>query len=221
MEEVENLLKNRTIDFQKLIEYGFTEKEDIYKHKTTLIKDEFDIIITFDKNEKLETKVIDKNSNDEYVLFKIQSAEGDYVGKVREAYTTKLVEIINKCSKKEIFKSIQAKQVIQYIKQKYDDDIEFPWGEKDGNAIFRHKDNKKWYATLFTISKEKLGLPSNEITNISNLKIPPETIEKIVDNEKYFPAYHMNKKHWMSVILDGSIEIEEIFKYIDMSHDLK
>ena len=66
MEEVYNLLKNRKIDFQKLIEYGFVKKENQYEYKEVLIENEFEIILVFDEKGKLDFKVIDLISNDEY-----------------------------------------------------------------------------------------------------------------------------------------------------------
>lgn len=220
MEEMENLVKNRKIDFKKLLEYGFIEKENQYEYKTILIENEFDIIIMVSKDGNFDAKVIDLMSNDEYLLIKVPNATGEYVGKVREAYKNKLNEIIIKCSEKEVFKSEQAKQVIKYVKEKYDNDLEFLWEKFDENAVVRHKENNKWYIVLCTISKRKLGLDSDEIVDIIDLKILPEDIEKVIDNEKYFLGYHMNKKHWFTIILDGSVPIEKIFKFIDISYNI-
>lgn len=221
MEEIEKLLKNRKIDFKKLLEYGFVKKENQYEYKTTLIENEFDIIVIFSKDNKLDTKVIDLISNDEYLLVKMPDATGEYVGRIREAYKNKLNEIIIKCSEIEIFKSNQSKQIIKYIKEKYDNEPEFLWEKFAGNAVFRHKENNKWYGILITISKSKLGLDSDEIVDIIDLKILPENIEKIVDNEKYFLGYHMNKKHWFSIILNDSVPTKRIFEFIDISYNIK
>lgn len=221
MEDIDKILKNRKIDFKKLLEYGFIEKENQYEYKTTLIENEFDLIVTFSKDSKLDTKVIDLMSNDEYLLVKVPDATGEYVGKVREAYTNILSEIIIKCSEIEVFKSNQAKQVIKYIQKKHDNEPEFLWEKFAGNAVFRHKENNKWYGVLLTISKSKLGLDSDELVDIIDLKILPEDIEKIVDNEKYFLGYHMNKKHWFTIILDDSVPIEKIFEFIDISYNIK
>lgn len=221
MEDIENLLKTRRIDFKKLLEYGFIEKEDQYEYKTTLIQNEFDLIVTFSKDSKFDAKVIDLVSNDEYLLVKVPDATGEYVGKVREAYKNKLNEIIIKCSEIEVFKSNQAKQIIKYIKTKYDNEPEFLWEKFAGNAVFRHKENDKWYGLLLTISKSKLGLDSDELVDIIDLKILPEDIENVVDNEKYFLGYHMNKKHWFTIILDNSVPTGEIFKFIDKSYNIK
>ena len=221
MEDIESLLKNRKIDFKKLLEYGFIKKENQYEYKTILIENEFDIIVTFYEDGNLDTKVIDLMSNDEYLLVKVLGATGEYVGKVREAYKNKLIGIIMKCSEIEVFKSNQAKQIIKYVKEKYDNEPEFLWEKFAGNAVFRHKENNKWYGVLLTIPKSKLGINSEEKVDIIDLKILPEDIEKVVDNEKYFLGYHMNKKHWFTIILDGSISIEKIFEFIDISYNIK
>lgn len=222
MEEIENLLRHRKLDFKKLLEYGFIEKENQYEYKSTLIEKEFDIIIKITKDSKLDAKVIDLISNEEYLLIKIPEATGEYVGKVREAYKNKLNEIISKCSEVEIFKSNQAKQIIKYIKEKYEIEPEFLWKKFEGNAVFRHKENKKWYGILLTVAKSKLlDTESSEMVEVIDLRILPEDIEKLVDNKKYFLGYHMNKRHWFTIILDDSVSIEEIFKYIDDSYNIK
>lgn len=221
MEGLENILRNRKIDINKLLEYGFKEKNDNYEYKEILIENEFDIIVTFSKDGNLDSKVIDIVLEDEYLLVKVTTATGEYVGKVREAYKNKLDDIISKCSEVEVFKSNQAKQIIKYVKEKYDNDPEFLWDKFAGNAVFRHKENKKWYGVLLTVAKNKLGLDSEEKVEIIDLRILPDDIEKVVDNEKYFLGYHMNKKHWFTIILDGSVPMEKIFKYIDKSYEMK
>lgn len=220
MEEIDKLLKNRRIDFRKLLEFGFVKKENQYEYKSTLIQD-FDIIIYFDKSGKLDFKIIDVVSDDEYLLAKLPDATGEYVGRIKEECKSKITNIIMQCSEVQVFKSKQARQIIEYIKEKYGDEPEFLWEKFAGNAVFRHKENKKWYGVLLTISKDKLGLDSNEKVEIIDLRILPEEIENIVDNEKYFPGYHMNKKHWFTILLDESIDIEEISHYIDMSYHIK
>ncbi len=221
MEDIEKLLKNRTIDFKKLLEYGFIEKEKQYEYKTPLIENEFDIIVTFYKDSELDIKVIDLISNEEYLPIKIPQATGEYVGKIREELKNKLNEIIVNCSQIEVFKSTQSKQIIKYIKEKYDNDPEFLWKKYEGTAVFRHKENSKWYGLLMNLSKSKLGIDSDELVDIIDLKILPHDIENIVDNEKYFLGYHMNKKHWFTIVLDNSVPIERIFEFIDKSYNIK
>lgn len=220
MEEINNLLKNKKINFQKLLEYGFKENNNQYKYKTSLIKEEFDLIVIFSKDGNFDYKVIDIISDEEYILVKVPEANGEYVGKVREKCKEKILDILKKCCEVQVFKSEQTNQVIKYVKEKYGNDPEFLWEKYDDNAVFRHNENKKWYGVILKVSKNKLGLESDERVEILDLKILPEDIEKIVDNEKYFLGYHMNKKHWFTIILDGSVEIEKIYNFIDESYNM-
>ncbi len=60
---------------------------------------------------------------DEYILVDIQDSKGEFVGKVREEYEKELQNIITKCTTLNIFKSEQAKEIIKYVKEKYNDDF--------------------------------------------------------------------------------------------------
>ena len=66
----------------------------------------------------------------------------------------------------------------------------------------------------------KLGIKSNKTVEILNLKFLKNQTEQIVDNKKIFPGYHMNKKSWITIKLDGSVALEEIYKLIDNSYQL-
>ena len=102
----------------------------------------------------------------------------------------------------------------------YGDELEFLWEKFSGNAVWRRKDNKKWYAAVLSVSKRKLGFDSDEIAEVIDLRIQPEKLEDLIDNKNYFPAYHMNKKHWFTIILDGSVPSDVIFDYLKDSYDL-
>ena len=110
--------------------------------------------------------------------------------------------------------------IIEYVRKKYGDELEFLWEKFPDNAIWRRKDNKKWYGALLTVSKRKLGIDSDEIIEIIDLRMKPEDIEKRVDMKKYFPGYHMNKKHWITICLDKTVPYEEICSRIDESYVL-
>ena len=65
---------------------------------------------------------------------------------------------------------------------------------------------------------KKLDLP--EFLFVRGTVYFGEEIEKLIDNKRYFPAYHMNKKYWCTICLDGTVELEEIYKLIDISYEL-
>ena len=115
-------------------------------------------------------------------------------------------------------KSYQAKKLIEYIKLKYNNELEFLWEKYPQNAIVRRKDNAKWYALFLTIPKQKLGFDDKNVCEIINLKA--NDIDKIVDNKSVFPGYHMNKKHWITIILDNKVPLDFIKNKIDKSYIL-
>ena len=82
----------------------------------------------------------------------------------------------------------------------------------------RRKDNQKWYAVILTISRQKLGLNGNDKIEVMDLRGLPEEIAGLTDGQKYFPGYHMNKKHWYTLCLDGSVGLEEIYRRVDESY---
>jgi predicted DNA-binding protein (MmcQ/YjbR family) len=122
--------------------------------------------------------------------------------------------------KPDVFKSENARQVIGYVKEKYQDELQFLWKRFPKNAVFKRQDNAKWYAALLIVSKRKLGLDEDDAVDILDLRMDTEDIYALVDKKRYFPGYHMNKKHWVTVCLDGSVPIEEIFCMIDESFEL-
>lgn len=71
-----------------------------------------------------------------------------------------------------------------------------------------------------TVSASKMGYDSDEKMEIINLKIDPNELNRIVDNNKYFRAYHMNKRLWTTLILDGRLSDDEVKMRIDQSYTL-
>ncbi|MCL2644867.1 MAG: MmcQ/YjbR family DNA-binding protein, partial [Betaproteobacteria bacterium] len=154
------------------------------------------------------------------VLHRTSVACGSFVGRVRNDYENVLREIAEKCFELDVFKSDDARKVIQYVRDTYHDELEFLWPRFSDNAILRRKDTGKWYAALLLLSRKKLGLDSDEVIDVLDLRIKPEEVKAVVDGKKYFPGYHMNKKHWFTICLDGSVQIDEIFSRIDESYTL-
>lgn len=108
--------------------------------------------------------------------------------------------------------------VFNYIKKKYKVLPEYPWRKYDMNAVFRHTDNNKWFALVMEVGREKLGLPAGEDVDVINLKIDdPFFKDVLLQEDGILPAYHMNKFHWISVLLDGTVAWERVYDLIDMS----
>lgn len=219
MRNLKNELTNKSINYSKLLDYGFQKKGKEYIYIAKIYNDQFQMIVIFSK-ESNASKLIDIISGDEYVLVDIQDSTGEFVGKVRAEYENKLKDIIEKCTTPNVFKSNQAKKIIKYIREKYDDGLEFLWEKYDNNAIWRNKANDKWYGLLLTVSKRKLGIDSDDIVEIIDLRYQKEKVDEIINGKNIYPGYHMNKKSWITIILDDSIAIDEIYDLIDNSYEL-
>jgi len=109
-------------------------------------------------------------------------------------------------------------KVFDYIKKKYKAAPEYPWRKYDSYAVFRHTDNKKWFALVMDVTGDKLGLPTAAYVDVINLKIDDLLFrDMIIREDGIMPAYHMNKLHWITVLLDGTVPESRVFDLIDMS----
>lgn len=219
MRILEEELRNKTIDFIELLKYGFTQENEIYSYHRKIYDEQFEMNVTV-ANNKMTAKLFDLSTNEEYILVDIQASTGDFVGKLREEYQNELQSIITKCTIPNVFKSKQAKEIIKYIKEKYNDNLEFLWKKFPENAVWRNKKNKKWYAILLVISERKLGLDSDKIIDILDLRYEKDKIKEIIDNDKIFAGYHMNKDSWITIRLDGSVKTKKILQLIDNSYNI-
>ena len=86
--------------------------------------------------------------------------------------------------------------------------------------VFRHQGNKKWFAVIMDIPRRNLGLPGEGQTQVVNLKCDTRLIGSFREEPGIFPGWHMNKAHWLSVALDGTVEVEKIRFLVDMSYEL-
>lgn len=213
----DELFRRKKVDVNRAILFGFVQNNSNYIYETDILDGSFllQIIITSDGN--IDTKLIEKEIGDEYVLYKT-NATGSFVETVRKTIENILIQVMEKCCYTEIFKSTQAKEIICYVREKYGDELEFLWDKFPDNAIWRRKDNEKWYGALLTIKASKLALDGDTMIEILDLRIKTEDIETTVDNQRFFMGYHMNKNHWYTLVLDGSVPTEEIYRRIDKSY---
>ena len=90
---------------------------------------------------------------------------------------------------------------LEYCLYTYDTSPDYPFDDWMESAVLRHADNKKWYAIVLRVSRRKFGFDSDEIIDVVNLKLPTEMFGSFGAADGVFPAYHMNKFHWISVLL--------------------
>lgn len=149
------------------------------------------------------------DGEEEYTLYKVPGAVGGFVGQVR----AEVEEILARL--RPAFCSRQARELLCYIRTRYGDEPEFLWESTPHNAIVRRKDNRKWYLALLTVPPEKLGLSGAAPLEIVNLRVTRTDL-----GDWALPAYHMNKKNWISVVLDGGVPLDTLLRLIDESYQL-
>ncbi|WP_424244418.1 putative DNA-binding protein (MmcQ/YjbR family) [Elusimicrobium posterum] len=118
------------------------------------------------------------------------------------------------------FTNLETNKILQYVNKKYATKPEFLWRKFPGNAILRRKDSKKWYGAILTIPKQKLGINEAGNVDILDLKCDPMLISSLIDKKSFFPGYHMNKTHWITILLDGSVKEKFLFSLIDQSYEI-
>ena len=109
---------------------------------------------------------------------------------------------------------------IQHIADVYSTEAEYPFSSSPDTAVFRHHNNKKWFAIIMTISKDKLGFNVTDNIDIVNVKSDPILVGNLLGEKGFFPAYHMNKTHWLTIALDGTADEEKLKVLLDLSFDL-
>ena len=90
---------------------------------------------------------------------------------------------------------------LEYCLNTYGTSPDYPFDEDFETAVLRHVDNRKWYAIVMRVSRRKFGFDSDEVIDVVNLKLPTEMYGSFGAAYGVYPAYHMNKLHWISVLL--------------------
>lgn len=111
-------------------------------------------------------------------------------------------------------------EVLTYARERYATEPEYLWSSDPDYAVLRHKRNKKWYAVLMPVPKSRLGLAGEGVAEIVNVKLEPELVQELREQEGYLPAYHMNKAHWLSIVLEGTVSPAQIRALLDRSYAL-
>ena len=195
---------------EKIEECGFV----LDKNKYTLKKDiDNNLYASFTIDKDLDIKVYDKISNEEFIPYKLNTTVGTYVSEIREKRDKIKKQIIDNC-----FNNNTRNEIINYIHEKYQINEEHPWDEYP--SFYTFKTNNKWFGLIMRIPYKSLGIDSIEEVDVINVKIEPEKIDKLVDNKRYFKAYHMNKKYWITIVLNYNTDVDKLKELVDNSYKL-
>ncbi len=216
----DEIFRYKTPDFSKLSGYGFEEEEGEYVYRTEIFEGQFALTVRIARDGTLKTELLDVLTEEPYTLHLVEDAAGEFVGRVRAEFEERLKDIAAKCFEREVFKGALTKRLIAYVREKYGDEPEYLWEKFPDNAIWRRKDNQKWYGAVLTVARQKLGMAGEGSVEVLDVRADPTQIALIVDGVKTFPGYHMNKKHWISLPLDGSIPFGDVTLFLEESFEI-
>lgn len=220
MDGAKQIFLRRKLIPSKLLPYGFTNEGDQFTLRKTLAESGFVLTVRITPAGEISTEMTDPSTDDVYTLHLADGVAGGFVGTVRDEYAEILTDIASHCFETDVFKAPQTLDLIDYVARRYGNDPLFLWKSSPTSAVWRRRDTGKWYGVLMTIPRRKLGGDSDETVEILDFHCPPEKISALFDGKSYFPGWHMNKKHWCTVILDGVADTEEICRKIDISYGL-
>ena len=215
----EEIFQRKEVKWDCLCPFGFTVSDLGYDYHTKFMNGDFEAHLHISFDSSISGTVYDCETGEEYTNIRVKSIRGAFVMQVREEYQKILQNIADSCFISKYFVSEQANRMTQFINEKYGTVPEFLWERTPSDGIFRHSENQKWYGLIMNIPYERLNKERHGMIEVLNVKIDPAEREILLRNEGCYPAYHMNKKHWMTVVLDDTVSDQDIFEHIKYSYE--
>ena len=216
MNLADEIFRRRFPAEEKLSSYGFEKKGDAWLFVNPVHEGQFTLEVCV-RNKRTSARLIDNDFHDEFIQIDIKDAVGDFLGKLREECEGILTDIREKCFYKEDYLFPQSNRIDSQIKDIYGVYPEFLWEDTPGCGVYRDRDSEKWFGIIMNVSRKKVAGDKDEEIEVMNLKLD-ENVPEYLTHTGVYPAYHMNKKHWVSVILDDTLSDEEVMGMIGMSH---
>ncbi len=198
----------------KLLAFGFSEAGDNLVLKKEITGGQFYAEIKL-SDKSFCADVYETATDEKYVLFNVASAQGAFVGQIRGEVQDVIEEIRAECF---ISQDIKEKYV-DFLHSYFNAPGDTPWVEYwDNSSTVYRCPNNKWFALLMQIKFKNLGFASDEPVWAVNLKA--ENVEAITDKKSIFPAYHMNKKYWITVLLTAVTDFDKLCELTKKSYAL-
>ena len=199
---------------EKASVYGFVENKGVWTHSCQILQGDFLMtVLVIDGN--LSFQVFDQETGDLYPQVHMESMRGSFVGTVREACLYKLYEIRKSCFDVQDFICPQTKRIMDRVQAKYGNQLEYLWEKSPDTAVLRHEGSQKWYGVLMKISWDKLDKGREGLVETITLK--HDQVTDLLPQKGIYPAFHMNKRYWISVALDDTLSDEEALELIERS----
>ena len=209
------LLEQYDIDCKRAIAYGFSRTEAGLELKKELPGvGLYAVFVIAGKN--FEVNVFDADTDEEYLPFNVLDNITGFVTGIREQVEDLVQEIKEKC----LLNSNMKLRLMEYCERKFGTEPEAPWEDSPDAYTFKTAKRNKWYALFMTIPYKSLGLAAKGTLDVVNIKLPPEKVLDLIDRVHFYPAYHMNKKHWITIVLDKEVDEPLVQQLLEASYGL-
>ena len=211
------IFKSYQFNKEKAHAYGFVKNGEVWTYSCQILQGDFYMAVSITPD-NVSFQVFDQETGDLYPQVHMESMRGSFVASVREACLEILYQIRKACFDVQDFICPQTKRIMDQIQEKYGDQLEYLWEKSPDTAVLRHEGNQKWYAVLMRIPWDKLEKGREGLVEAVNLK--HDQVADLLSKKGIYPAFHMNKRYWLSLALDDSLQDEEVIELIERSWNL-
>ncbi|MCF0111558.1 MAG: MmcQ/YjbR family DNA-binding protein [Erysipelotrichaceae bacterium] len=203
------------IDESALESFGFVKKDTLYVYEKQLLDNTLNVVVEY-TDHTFQVGVYDVELEEEYLPYYVTGSTGEYVGKVKELVEDLLESVKRYCATV----SPLAETFARNIQQLFGVQGKHPFSDGEGAMAFYHPVTDKWFALMMKVPYRKFGIDQEGTVDAVNIKLSAESIEKHTDYKLVFPAYHMNKKYWVSLVLSSYMDEELVYRLVKESYNL-
>lgn len=212
--KLEDEIFDRTVFHKEsLLQYGFQKKGDTYVYSRLFEEGIFEAVITISSN-RVEGHCLDAHTEEEYMPLRMETSIGSYTARIKEEYTDILMDIRQKCTVPQYFSSSQANAVVEWIRDTFHEEIHF-YKDRKETGFFSNAHNDRWYGFIARLDGKQIR--SEGRIEVLTVKAEEDRIQALLQKKGFYPAYHMNKKHWISILLDGEVSFEQLQELLKIS----
>ena len=206
--------RRKRVKHSALQKFGFKKDSSRWTYSAPVANGALVCTIAVDAGGMVTENTVDATTNEEYVQHHIAAASGKFVGGVRRDIMALMRRIADACFERDVFKTALARGILSFAETEWGETPEFLWKNFPDYAVMRRKDTDKWYALLARLTADKVGGSKKDIIEVVNMRRTEG-----MDGPRFLPAYHMNKKTWTTIVLDGSVGKDELLGLLSESRN--
>ena len=211
------IFKSYQFNQEKAHAFGFVENSGVWTYSCQILQGDFVMTVSITAD-NVRFQVFDQETGDLYPQVHMETMRGVFVGNVREACLGILYQIRKSCFDVQDFICPQTKRIMAQVQEKYGNQLEYLWEKSPDTAVLRHEESQKWYAVLMKISWDKLDKGKEGLVEAVNLK--HDCVTDLLTQRDIYPAFHMNKRYWISLALDDSLTDDQVLALLERSWEL-